>query len=60
MKTVKLSCLKKYSVSFLPPNSMSQMETYSSEVIYVQNQGEVRVINVLIIHYLMIFLNPSL
>lgn len=37
------------------------METSGSEVIYVQNQGEARVINVLIIHYLkiMIFSNPS-
>lgn len=38
------------------------METSGSEVIYVQHQGEARVINVLIIHYLkiMIFENPSL
>lgn len=38
------------------------MGTSGSEVIYVQNQGEARVINVLTIHYLkiIIFLNPSL
>lgn len=38
----------------LPPNTIVQMETSSSEVIYAKTQDEARVINVLIIHFLKI------
>lgn len=53
-KTRSAKLLNMYNILFTPSNTIVQMETSGSEVIYAKAQGETRVIIVLITHYIKI------